>query len=259
MQRPFILIDGKLTEREEFTVRSGHQPTNSLFYLKEGEFSLLLNGKKSLIKAGDTVIFDDSQEFIRSVKSKIVFVYIKFKVNENCKFICPLPTGKIEFKDKLRFISTITEYEKSLADDSPLSIYYRQHLLEDILLQAGLEYSGLEKIEKGLPVDDLVRLASEYIDNNINKKFNVQELSKACATNPSTLNFRFRRVLNQSVWEFVVSKRVERAKKLLLTTTYKIGDVAERCGFENAYYFSTAFKKQEGLSPKEFRSKQGVL
>ena len=80
-----------------------------------------------------------------------------------------------------------------------------------------------------------------------------------CATNPSTLNFKFRKVTNKSVWEYVSEKRIELAKKLLLTTTYKVGEIALKCGFENAYYFSTAFKKSENLSPKQYRIKYGVL
>ncbi len=259
MQRPFILIDGKVTEREQFTVKEGHQPTNSLFYLKEGEFSLLLDGKKSVIKAGDTVIFNDTQEFIRSVKSKIVFIYIKFKVNENCKFQLPFPTGKIEFKDKARFISSITAYEKALAEEGALAVYKREHLLEDILLQV-YEESCPYEIGQGKEFSDItVEKVAKYLDENIAQKFSVKALARVCATNPSTLNFKFRKVTNKSVWEYVSEKRIELAKKLLLTTTYKVGEIALKCGFENAYYFSTAFKKSENLSPKQYRIKYGVL
>ncbi len=259
MQRPFILIDGKLTERTEFDITHGVQPTSALFYLKEGEFSLSLNGKKCIIKAGDTVIFNQTQEFVRSVKSKIVFVYIKFRINENCKFYPKIPFGKIEFKDKERFLSSITAYEKALATDDIFSLYYREHLFEDILFQIAEENSSYVQTKISDFDDNVVKTAVDFINENISKHFTINDLAKKCATNPSTLNFRFRRALNISTWQYVTIKRVEKAKQLLKTTSYSIGEIALKCGFDNAYYFSTAFKKIEKVSPKNYRNNFGIL
>jgi two-component system response regulator YesN len=52
--------------------------------------------------------------------------------------------------------------------------------------------------------------------------------------------------------EYLSNTRIGNAKKLLASGRYKIGEVAEKAGYTNRFYFSKAFKKIEGLTPSEF-------
>ena len=47
--------------------------------------------------------------------------------------------------------------------------------------------------------------------------------------------------------------RLEMATELLRTGYYSVSEVAERCGFNSACYFSTFIKKETGLSPLQYR------
>ena len=46
--------------------------------------------------------------------------------------------------------------------------------------------------------------------------------------------------------------RMERARELIITGQYSITEIAEACGFENVYYFSSVFKKHFGVSPRKY-------
>ncbi|MNY73845.1 HTH-type transcriptional activator RhaS [compost metagenome] len=48
--------------------------------------------------------------------------------------------------------------------------------------------------------------------------------------------------------------RMEAAKELLRTTDMKALEIAERVGYSDANYFSFAFRKYVGVSPKEYRN-----
>ena len=61
--------------------------------------------------------------------------------------------------------------------------------------------------------------------------------------------------LNTSFVKMLTALRIEEAKKLLADPRLRIIDVAERLGYNDAYYFSHCFKKYVGLSPKEYRSR----
>ena len=51
---------------------------------------------------------------------------------------------------------------------------------------------------------------------------------------------------------YITQRKISRAKPLLLEQDLKIYEVADRLGFESAFYFSKVFKKVEGISPREF-------
>ena len=50
----------------------------------------------------------------------------------------------------------------------------------------------------------------------------------------------------------------EEARRLLATTTLKVSQVGSRVGYADPNYFITAFKKQEGVTPTEYRAGQTV-
>ena len=52
--------------------------------------------------------------------------------------------------------------------------------------------------------------------------------------------------------KYLTYLRLEYAKELLITGRYSVGEIAEKCGFENVYYFSCVFKKSVGVSPKNY-------
>ena len=47
--------------------------------------------------------------------------------------------------------------------------------------------------------------------------------------------------------------RMERARELLITGQYGVTAIAEACGFDNVYYFSSVFKKYFGVSPRQYK------
>ena len=52
--------------------------------------------------------------------------------------------------------------------------------------------------------------------------------------------------------KYVNSLKIKRACELLATNNFTVSEIAEICGFENTYYFSTVFKNYVGVSPKNY-------
>lgn len=256
MERPFEFIEYKISTYKEFQVTEGHQPTYALLFIKSGSFLLKMNGTETVVGKDECAIFSDDINFFRTVISPITFIYLKFRINPKCPFKVPIPFGKVVFKNKKRFLESIKKYEELAESKESHVVYYREHLLEDILLQAYAENSKFTKSEKNSLQnchDATVKKAVAYIENNISSKIIIANICTAVCTNPSTLNFKFRKELNCTVWDFITDIRMKKAKYFLLSTTFSIGEISEKCGFENIYYFSTAFKKAEGISPMKYR------
>ena len=262
MEKPFVFIEYKTTSRNEFEVTSGRQPTNALFFLKKGSFKLTIDGAERIVKDGDCVILSDDIDFFRTVIDPISFIYLKFKINPKCHFKVDIPFGIVSFENNSRFLDSIEKYESLAESQDPSVIYYREHLLEDILLQAFAEHKGsaLADIHSGNSEfqidsckDEIARTALRYIISNISKKISVSTLCRIAETNPSTLNFKIRKAFSLSTAELIEQVRMNEARRLLRNSTYKISEVASRCGFENIYYFSSVFKKYHGIAPTEYR------
>lgn len=254
MQFPFKIIESNYSTRSEFHVTDGYQPTHALFYLKKGSFVIETNEIKEKVSAGDCYILPDYIHYHRNVIEPIEFVYVKFTSNNVCPYKIEIPFGKINFTDKQRFVSNITNLENLLSRDDAISTGYREHLLLDILFQIySQSHPKGNNYEETTCSDTLVNSAIAYIDENLSGKILIEQICHSIGTNASTLNFKFRRELNLSVLQYITEQRIKKARKLLIGTSYSISKIAERCGFENMYYFSNKFKKIQGVSPSNYR------
>ena len=141
--------------------------------------------------------------------------------------------------------------------ETPWAVYYKEHLLEDILLQAFDENQGRIRLASAPTTetthDTTVIIATGFIKENLDKRLTIESICHAAGTNPSTLNFKFRKELSTSVGGYITTERMKKARFMLSNTTFPIGDVASRCGFDSLYYFSSAFHKSNGMSPTEYR------
>ncbi|WP_020407234.1 AraC family transcriptional regulator [Hahella ganghwensis] len=80
-------------------------------------------------------------------------------------------------------------------------------------------------------------------------------LSLANAVNLSKFHFikKYKEVTGTTPIDHFIRLKIERACHLLDVTHQSVGQVAMDCGYQDAYYFSRAFKKVMGVSPREYR------
>ena len=93
-----------------------------------------------------------------------------------------------------------------------------------------------------------------FVQRNIMQDITLRSIADACACSESTVSHLFKEYTNQSVKKYINNLRIKQAERLLVTTDLPIGNIATLCGFADANYFSTAFKKSVGLSPVKYRT-----
>ena len=84
---------------------------------------------------------------------------------------------------------------------------------------------------------------------------NASILARYSGYSPDYLARIFKKVMNITPTEAIIEARLQRAKELLLTSQRSISEIADLCGYQNAFYFSNQFKKKLGVSPLKFRIK----
>lgn len=90
------------------------------------------------------------------------------------------------------------------------------------------------------------------LDNISDSGFTIDRLCKEMAMSRTMFYVKLKSYTGKSPQEFIRIVRLERAA-VLLRSGHKVGNVAEEVGFDNAKYFSTAFKKYFGVSPSKYR------
>ena len=102
---------------------------------------------------------------------------------------------------------------------------------------------------------DYAQNAKQFIDDNFHKKITVEEVASHVNVERKYLRVLFVKKYGISTMDYIMKKRMDRAKELLQKTPVPICDVALSVGYDDALGFSRIFKKHVGLSPKEFREK----
>lgn len=99
-----------------------------------------------------------------------------------------------------------------------------------------------------------VEAIRRYILAHYCEEITVQSLAQRQGLNPVYCGALFRREEGCTIAAFISRVRINKAADLLRTGEYTVGEVAERVGFKDIYYFSNTFKKQMGISPIHYRN-----
>lgn len=125
----------------------------------------------------------------------------------------------------------------------------RSYILELIILLSRNSY--IKKADN--PAQNIMNNILEYFQYSYGEKITLDSISKMFATNRTTLNAMFNDTFGISAIACLNKIRIQNASLLLTNTSIPLCDIAERTGFSDESYFSKAFKKSTGKTPKEFR------
>jgi len=92
----------------------------------------------------------------------------------------------------------------------------------------------------------------EAVETNLYRNITLEELAFLCNLSLSTFKRRFQKIYGAAPNKWIMDRRMEQAKKLLIHHREKPGEIYPKIGYDNHSSFSKAFKKACGLTPSEF-------
>ncbi len=113
---------------------------------------------------------------------------------------------------------------------------------------------------------DVLYTISKNIDNTIEQimeeqyiyNLNVDEFARLCGRSISTFKRDFKKLYNTTPGKWLIRKRLDLARNLILTTDFTIQQICYDCGFESDSHFIRSFKKLFGMTPKQWRISKKV-
>lgn len=160
-----------------------------------------------------------------------------------------IPSPRVFSFEKSRFRALFSELVTASRNPSDfnslqMSVFYR------ILHELSSALSAETVPEKMLAVRNFV------LEHFADPEVNVEHLARTFRISPSYLRREFKKAFGASPMAYLSAVRLDNAKAMLSSGYFSVREISVKCGFESLSYFSAAFKKREGKTPTEYRTKK---
>ncbi len=100
---------------------------------------------------------------------------------------------------------------------------------------------------------DLINMLLAYIDSNLEGDLGIDKLAELVGVSNDHLIRSFKNAVGEPPHSYVISRRTDTARNLLLDTDYSLSQIAYATGFSSQSHMTTAFKKTLGTTPGAIR------
>src|SRR5262249_19610045 len=97
------------------------------------------------------------------------------------------------------------------------------------------------------------RLVCDYIEMHLAADLSLADLAALAGLSPSYFARAFKRSLGLPPHQYVLRRRIERAKELLANPALSAGEIGSACGFLHISSFNEAFHRHTGVTPMQYR------
>lgn len=234
---------------------------HNLMLIYDGQAEFFCNGERHLASRGDLIYYKPGDTRIAHTYSDnpvkcfaVDFIYTcPIYTNGEWKFTqIDLPfsfsqrlTDEYLFLKLIDLFSLLTKSALSIKDKT--EVRERSIFIEILVLlfhfigRDQYNYPSIRKVEKVI----------SYMIENHSKNLTLLDLADYASVSPSYLGSIFKQVAGRSTIDYLIEIRINRAKNLL-KDGFSVTETSKLVGFNDIYYFSRAFKKHEGVSPKKF-------
>ena len=154
--------------------------------------------------------------------------------------------------------------KKTTAEKTTIETATAETMAEETVVADGqqpLQADSRSVGEESLSEEDqrFMQCVVEFVEQHIdNSDLSVTELAAKLNVSKSGLNRKLKSLLGVAPKEFINKARMNRAVALLHHSDLPVKEIAYRCGFSDQNYFGKCFRAAMGVSPSEYRQKNGL-
>lgn len=219
----------------------------SFYYIADGCLKFTLQGREFHAEKNDVVFLKKSDVALieNETKEYSSLYYIAFNYDENFDFCINMINKNTGYRNLFK---DILECHLSKAP------YSRMKIMQLFLrLVYGLSIDKLHASKDYMNVSR-VNTAAEYINVNYYKNITMHDLCRMTGYSESHLRRLFVKNFGMSPQNYIVEKRIDMAKEMLLDIPEKTADeIADLLGISSTSYFCKLFRSKTGMSPMEYK------
>lgn len=224
------------------------------FYSVDGVTYSLHAGQMFLIRPGTPTVY------CADMNDPWSYMWIGFRdfranaILKQCGFAQNRPVLPSPDEDKL--MECFDELFDHIVQDYASSLYRESILLKlmSLLVNTRQEYLKKEGTQdEFLGKNPDLDTAIEYINTHYMKNISVTDIAEHVGISQGYLNRIFNERANLTVQNYLLQFRMYKAANLLVGSTLSVKEIADHVGYTDQLVFSKAFKRQFGVSPKNYR------
>ena len=221
-------------------------PSPFLYYdltlVLNGNLVYEIDGKEVLLQSGDAILISPGNVRMRHAATESTD-YISFNFTTERELALPAHLEHVLHGDALFLISAFDKINvRSYLDHKEEN----EHLLACLLLV-------LENRIRSRSIHPLVRTIMKYVHEHLSERITLEDIGRETFFSPIYCDALFKKETGRSIIDYVIEKRIDEAKRLLLGEEIPLAVIAEQLGFRDYNYFSRAFKKRCGYTPSAYR------
>lgn len=220
---------------------------NRMILVTQGCGDFLFNADTFPFSVGTLIFGFEGEHFSLKQGSDVNYIYIDFN-GARAKSLL----SRFNIYEKTRtndnFNSLIPFFQNSLLRTPPSNV---DIAAESVLLNVFSQLSTSVCLQ-----NDIIRNVMEITEDNFdNPELSISFISKQLSYNSKYISHIFKKKTNTNYSEYLRSYRIKNAISLFELGISSVKNVAFLSGFSDPLYFSNAFKKSVGMSPKKFIAK----
>lgn len=234
-----------------------------LFYVVSGRGEFLVEELRFPVAIGDMVIINPNVQHTETAAYSSPMEYIVLgmeggdfllKDNEDKRFLsftCSTDGGEI--------LSLLRQMLEELQEKQVYHGVVARNLLENLTVRL-LRHRSVQ-MEHQRPTKKSSRecaFVKHYIDNHFKENITLDLLSELAHVNKYYLVHSFTNEVGVAPINYLIKKRIEDSRHMLLHTGYSISEISQILGFSSPSYFSQSFARLNGMSPREYRNRRNA-
>lgn len=232
--------------REEIRIRAW----DILLLVSEGCLEVTLGEppKTVVMEERSILLVPANTPFARHARTPVKIYSLSFQPDSEHPFRRGLPPGILHLPPT-QTASILADLDRAeiIPDNRVLLLHIIEHILAEYYLFGTSEKPNFRHVS-----EELLKII-RYMNLHLSERIDMKRLAEQFYLSHTGLIYKFRHELGTTPSQYLILLRIRYAKQLLLNETCSIGEVAERCGYNNPFYFSNAFRRHTGMNPSEFR------
>ena len=254
------LYAGKLERIKDWNEKPHTHPFCEIMFVLSGSGTVTINETEYEVRKGDIIVYNPDASHAESTTGdngiELAFFGItNFKIgnlpsdyilDENTSPI--LHTGADAQEYEFYFMSLV----KEVASDKPYNEIFSKYLARLIMIGI-LRLANIS--EAKFVTNGIFTRIHNYLNNHFTEIESMDAICEELKISKYYLSHVFKKYMGKPPMQYVASKRIAYAKKLLQETDLSATEIGEMCGYKDHVLFFKSFKKQEGITPIAFRKK----